>query len=54
MQGLVRLRELAWTAGEAPQDVVQVGDRVSAVVIGLDRERRRLSLCLRRGSPDLG
>ncbi|WP_391858952.1 S1 RNA-binding domain-containing protein [Streptomyces rhizosphaerihabitans] len=51
--GLVRLRELGWTAVEAPQDVVQVGGRVSAVVIGLDRGRRRLSLSPRRGSPDL-
>ncbi|MFJ9033959.1 S1 RNA-binding domain-containing protein [Streptomyces sp. NPDC102274] len=37
IEGLVHLRELAWTPVEAPSDVVQVGDEVTVV----DRNRPR-------------
>ncbi|MDT0432547.1 MULTISPECIES: S1 RNA-binding domain-containing protein [Streptomyces] len=44
IEGLVHLRELAWTPGETPSDAVQVGGRITVVVTGIDRERPRLSL----------
>jgi ribosomal protein S1 len=46
IEGLVALRELARTPVETPAEVVQVGDEVSVVVTGIDRERRRLTLSL--------
>ncbi|MFJ3307538.1 S1 RNA-binding domain-containing protein [Streptomyces sp. NPDC086549] len=53
IEGLIHLRELTWTPVETPEDVVQVGDRVTVVVIEIDRERRRLTLSRRQVSPDL-
>lgn len=52
IQGLVHLRELSWTAVEAPSDVVRVGDDVTVVVTEIDRERRRLALSRRQVSSD--
>jgi small subunit ribosomal protein S1 len=50
IEGLVHLRELAWTPVETPSDVVQVGDKITVVVTEIDRERRRLALSRRQGS----
>ncbi|AGJ52708.1 SSU ribosomal protein S1p [Streptomyces sp. PAMC 26508] len=50
IEGLVHLRELAWTPSETPGDVVQVGDESTVVVTEIDRERRRLSLSRRQSS----
>lgn len=50
IEGLVHLRELAWTPVETPADVVQVGDEITVVVIEIDRERRRLALSRRQSS----
>jgi small subunit ribosomal protein S1 len=52
IEGLVRLKELTWTPVETPAEVVQVGDEVTVVVTGIDRERRRLVLSRRQGSAD--
>ncbi|RPE43951.1 small subunit ribosomal protein S1 [Streptomyces sp. Ag109_O5-1] len=46
--GLVRLSELSSVPVAAPEDVVQVGDRLTVVVTDVDRERRRLSLSRRQ------
>lgn len=48
IEGLVHLSELARTPVEAPEEVVQIADQVSVVVIGIDVERRRLALSLRQ------
>lgn len=48
LEGLVHLRELAWTPVETPSDVVRVGDEVTVVVTEIDRERRRISLSRRQ------
>ncbi|MEU9395420.1 S1 RNA-binding domain-containing protein [Streptomyces sp. NPDC048324] len=50
IEGLVHLRELAWTPVENPSDVVQVGDPITVVVTEIDRERRRLALSRRQAS----
>ncbi|MFI1353216.1 S1 RNA-binding domain-containing protein [Streptomyces sp. NPDC020898] len=52
IEGLVHLRELAWTPVTAPEDVVRVGDAVTVVVTELDRDRRRLTLSRRQVSLD--
>ncbi len=46
--GLVHLSELAWHQVTNPADVVQVGDEIKVLVIGIDHERRKISLSLRR------
>ncbi|WP_424710880.1 S1 RNA-binding domain-containing protein [Kitasatospora acidiphila] len=53
IEGLIHLRELTTTPVEAPEEVVQVGDEVSVVVIEFDRERRKLALSRRQVSPDV-
>ncbi|MFB7091421.1 S1 RNA-binding domain-containing protein [Streptomyces sp. NPDC056296] len=44
----MRLPELSEAPVAVPEDVVQVGDDLMVVVTDIDRERRRLSLSLRR------
>ncbi|MGH2457525.1 MAG: 30S ribosomal protein S1 [Chloroflexota bacterium] len=46
--GLVHLSELAWHQVTNPADVVQVGEEINVLVIGIDQERRKISLSLRR------
>ncbi|WP_405817638.1 S1 RNA-binding domain-containing protein [Streptomyces sp. NBC_00838] len=53
IEGLVHLRELAPTPVENPSDAVRAGDEVTVVVTAIDRERRRLLLSRRQGSPQL-
>jgi len=48
LEGLVHLRELAWTPVETPSDVVRVGDGITVVVTGIDRERRTITLSRRQ------
>ena len=48
VEGLVHLRELSSVPVAAPEDVVQIGDEVSVIVMDVDRERRRLTLSMRR------
>ncbi|MGQ4348984.1 S1 RNA-binding domain-containing protein [Streptomyces sp. SAS_275] len=50
IEGLIHLRELAWTPVETPSDVVQVGDKITVVVTEIDRERRGIALSRRQGS----
>ena len=54
IEGLVHLRELAWSPMGTPAEVVQVGDEVTVVVTEIDRERRKLTLSRRQTSPDHG
>ncbi|MFE9457662.1 S1 RNA-binding domain-containing protein [Streptomyces californicus] len=50
IEGLVHLRELAWTPVDTPADVVRLGDEITVVVTEIDRARRRLSLSRRLDS----
>lgn len=50
IEGLVHLRELAWTPVEDPADVVKVGGEITVVATEIDRVRRRLTLSLRQAS----
>ena len=49
IEGLVHLLELTRMPVQNPAEVVQVGDEVTVVVTGIDRERRRLALSRRQG-----
>jgi len=48
VDGLVHVSELDWRRIGHPSEVVQVGDEVQVYVIGVDRERQRISLSLKR------
>jgi len=50
--GLIHLSELAWGHIEHPKEVVQVGQEVEVYVMGVDRERKRIALSLRRTQPE--
>jgi small subunit ribosomal protein S1 len=50
--GLVHLSELSWSRVGHPREVVQVGQEVDVHVLGLDHERRRIALSLRRCQPE--
>ncbi|WP_329562010.1 S1 RNA-binding domain-containing protein [Kitasatospora sp. NBC_01266] len=52
VEGLVHLTELVDHDVEAPQEVLAVGDQVRAAVLDVDRERRRISLSLKRARPE--
>jgi small subunit ribosomal protein S1 len=50
--GLVHLSELAWHPVAKASDVVSVGDEVDVLVLGVDRERQKVSLSIRRTQPE--
>lgn len=53
VEGLLHVSELSWEKRpEHPREVVEPGQRVTAIVIGADEGRRRLSLSLRKLQPD--
>jgi small subunit ribosomal protein S1 len=44
LEGLVHISELAWQRIENPKDLVKVGDKVKAQIIGIDNDRVSLSI----------
>ena len=50
--GLIHISELAWRRVRHPDEVLQVGDDIVVYVLGLDHERTRISLSLKRLQPD--
>ena len=52
VEGLIHISELSWGHPESPKDIVHEGDEVEVVVLGCDEEARRISLSLRRTTPD--
>lgn len=49
--GLAHLSELSWSQVSHPSEVVKVGDEVDVYVLGVDREKRKIALSLRRSQP---
>ncbi|MGW1411729.1 S1 RNA-binding domain-containing protein [Streptomyces sp. NPDC002403] len=52
LDGLVNVTELAWTHFEAASDIVEVGQQVTIVVLGVDIERKQASFSLKALHPD--
>jgi small subunit ribosomal protein S1 len=52
VDGLIHASELAWGKVAHPKDVVNVGDKVQAQVITIERDRERVGLSLKRLSPE--
>lgn len=50
--GLVHLSELAWRRVEHPSEVLRVGEEVDVQIIGVDRDRRRIALSIKRLQPE--
>jgi small subunit ribosomal protein S1 len=50
--GLVHVSEMTWGKGKKPKDVVSVGDEVQVYVLGIDKERQRIALSLKRANPN--
>jgi small subunit ribosomal protein S1 len=52
IDGLVHLSELSWNRVVHPREVVEQGQQVEVYVLGVDRERQRVALSLKRLQPD--
>ncbi len=52
MDGLVHLSELSWKHVDHPGTVVEIGDEVEVEILGIDRERERISLSLKATQED--
>lgn len=53
VEGLIHVSEMSWTEKiRHPSKVVSVGDVVEAVVLSIDKERRRISLGLKQLEPN--
>jgi small subunit ribosomal protein S1 len=46
--GLVHMSEISWERIQSPKEVLKVGQDVQVEVIGIDRERKRIGLSIRR------
>ena len=44
LEGLVHISELAWQLIENPRDIIKVGDKITAKIIGIDNEKISLSI----------
>ncbi len=53
VEGLIHISELSWTKRiKHPRDVLNVGEQVEVVVLGVDEENRRISLSLKQVEPN--
>lgn len=53
VEGLIHVSEMSWTEKiRHPSKIVNVGDLVEAVVLSIDKERRRISLGLKQLEPN--
>jgi len=52
VEGLAHISDLAWHKVKSPAEVLAVGDTVSAVVLKVDPEAKRISLSLKQAQPD--
>lgn len=50
--GLVHVSEMSYDRNRKPSDIVKVGDEVDVVVLNIDRERKRISLSMKRLQKD--
>ena len=48
VDGLIHISELSWKKINDPSEVLKVGDRVTVRVIGVDREKKKISLGYRK------
>jgi ribosomal protein S1 len=51
MDGLVHISEMSWSRIEHPSEVLETGQRVEVVVLGVEPENERISLSLKKAKP---
>jgi small subunit ribosomal protein S1 len=52
VDGLIHVSELSWTKIGHPSDAVKVGESIEVKVLGIDREKNRIGLSLKRLQPE--
>lgn len=52
VEGLLHVSEMAYSRVDHPRDVLQEGQEIDVKVLGVDRERERISLSLKETIPD--
>ncbi|MDR1509503.1 MAG: S1 RNA-binding domain-containing protein [Synergistaceae bacterium] len=52
IEGLIHITELAWQRNPKAKELVNKGDTVKVKVIGIDRDKNRVSLSMRQTLPD--
>ncbi|MGD1891189.1 MAG: 30S ribosomal protein S1 [Cyclobacteriaceae bacterium] len=53
VEGLIHVSEMSWSQHlRNPQDFINIGDELDAVVLTLDREERKMSLCIKQLTED--
>lgn len=48
IEGLVHITELAWARNPKPKEIVKIGDTVKVKVVGIDKEKNRISLSIKQ------
>lgn len=53
IEGLIHVSEMSWSSNlQSPQDFVQIGDKIEAIILVLNMEERKLSLSIKQLTPD--
>ncbi|MBI4097410.1 MAG: 30S ribosomal protein S1 [Candidatus Levybacteria bacterium] len=52
MEGFIHLSELSWEKLETAQDYFKMGEKVSAQVLGIDKDAKRVNLSIKRMTKD--
>ena len=52
LDGLVHLSELSWTRVDHPGEVMKIGQEIDVYVLGVDQERQRVALSIKRLQSD--
>jgi ribosomal protein S1 len=52
IDGLIHISELSWSRVKNPTDIVKIGDTVDVYVVSVDKEKERISLSLRKTTPE--
>ncbi|MBM3501656.1 MAG: 30S ribosomal protein S1 [Armatimonadetes bacterium] len=52
VDGLLHISEMGWTRVKHPSEVLKVGDTIQVAVIGIERDKERISLSRRECLPD--
>lgn len=52
LEGLIHIADLSWSHVDDPAEVVSVGERVSVVILDIDRRRKRILVGMKQTTPD--
>src|ERR1035437_5575889 len=52
IDGLIHISEISWSHVNHPSEILTIGDTVKVKVLDIDRDRQRISLCLKQTQED--